>query len=82
MATQPAAITRSLPSIAQDLHINGVWFSTLRAQCVGRDPTVDEDAAWTRLEGRQEALQSEFCETLHALTGLTWTRACNAMDVA
>jgi hypothetical protein len=80
MATQPAQLTRSLPAIAQDMHINGMWLASLKAKCVGRDPDADEDASWTLLETKQEALQAEFCDTLHALTGLTWTRACNAMD--
>lgn len=80
MASQPATITRSLPAIAQEMHTNGMWFASLKAKCVGRDPDAGEDASWTLLEAKQEALQHEFCETLHALTGLTWTRACNAMD--
>jgi hypothetical protein len=80
MATQLQPSIRNMNLIAQDMHINGMWLASLKAKCIGRTPDADEDASWTLLEAKQEALQAEFCDTLHALTGLTWTRAINAMD--
>lgn len=81
MATQLQHTPRTMSAIELDLRNVSLRLATLRADCIGRVPTPEQHNRWDDLESQQAKLRAEFCGTLHALTGMSWTRVANVMDV-